>query len=333
MFYLAFTLVAVIALAAVFKWAAEHIRLPSVVALIIAGLVLAYPPIRERIIGGHEHTITMIGDAGLLALMFMAGLESSWRMLYKEKEEAAYIAVFAAFVPLVVGAAAFWLMGYELSTSLIVGVCMSISAEATRAKVLMELDKLNTRVGSALIGAGLIDDTIGLSLFVLITYFIEEGGSNEQLLVVASIICFFAGLAIKRVVGREPKTMVYLEKVLNVCLVPFFFVSIGLHFDFQSLVMNAWILVAVIAIATLGKFAGVFLTKFFLDLSYKQLHLISWSMNSRGALEMALALVAFRSGLIHSKLYSSLVVMTLVTTLVFPFIMTYMVHRDPKIMK
>jgi hypothetical protein len=55
-------------------------------------------------------------------------------------------------------------------------------------------------------------------------------------------------------------------------------------------------------------------------------------MNSRGALELALALVAFRTGLIHVKLYSALIVMALVTTLVFPFVVTGMIRRDPSIM-
>ena len=55
-------------------------------------------------------------------------------------------------------------------------------------------------------------------------------------------------------------------------------------------------------------------------------------MNSRGAVELAIALIAFRSGLIPTELYSSLVIMALFTTLLFPFIIIRMIKKDSRIM-
>ena len=49
------------------------------------------------------------------------------------------------------------------------GIAISITAEATKARVLLELKKLRTRIGSAMMGAGIIDDILGLVLFIIVT--------------------------------------------------------------------------------------------------------------------------------------------------------------------
>ncbi|MBU0628961.1 MAG: cation:proton antiporter, partial [Nanoarchaeota archaeon] len=86
-------------------------------------------------------------------------------------------------------------------------------------------------------------------------------------------------------------------------------------------------------IAIIGKIAGTFMAKPFTRFSWKQLHLIGWGMNSRGAIELALALIAFRSSLIPTELYSSLVLMALITTLIFPFILAKMIKTNPSLMR
>jgi Kef-type K+ transport system membrane component KefB len=55
-------------------------------------------------------------------------------------------------------------------------------------------------------------------------------------------------------------------------------------------------------------------------------------MNSRGAVELALALLALQTGLIEIDVYSSLVVMALVTTLIFPVILRRGLEKDPDVM-
>ena len=54
-------------------------------------------------------------------------------------------------------------------------------------------------------------------------------------------------------------------------------------------------------------------------------------MNSRGAIELAIAFLAFKMGLINLTIFSALVAMTLITTLVFPIIFTKILKKNPKI--
>jgi len=85
----------------------------------------------------------------------------------------------------------------------------------------------------------------------------------------------------------------------------------------------------ILAIAVTGKIIGSLAAKPFVHLSWKQLYLVGWGMNSRGAVELALALLAYQAGLIERDIYSSLVIMALATTLIFPFIIRKMINKDP----
>lgn len=311
--------------------AARKVRLSSVVPLILVGLFMGISPIREVAIGPNSGLVCLMGDIGLLALMFLAGLETSWHSLYRERRDAVFIASFTAVVPFLIGFAVFIVMGFPLLVSSIVGICMSVTAEATRAGVLLELKKLKTRVGAAMMGAGIIDDVFGLGMFMLVACVSSKVYLTEDLLIAGAILIFFAGIAAQRSMGREHRAVRCPERLLMALVVPFFFVSIGLNFDIGSVLISP-VLFVVLAVAVLGKHIGSVLTKPFIDFRWRQLHLIGWAMNSRGAVELALALIAFREGLIPSGLYSSLVITAIATTLVFPLVMTRIVRRDPGIM-
>jgi Kef-type K+ transport system membrane component KefB len=132
--------------------------------------------------------------------------------------------------------------------------------------------------------------------------------------------------------GREKLVVLKVEKFLLTFLIPFFFIGMGIHFSFESLFLKPWLLIVVIVLAIFGKIAGSMLAKLFTQLSWRQLHLVGWGMNSRGAVELALALLALQAGLIEIDVYSSLVIMALVTTLIFPIVLRRMLQKNPNIM-
>ncbi len=307
------------------------VDVPSVVVLIIMGLSFGFPGIEELLLGPYEEFIYFLGNLGLFSLMFLAGLESSWKNLKKEEKDSFYVAFFAAVVPFILGFAVFVLIGYSLITSFVVGVCMSITAEATKAKVLLEIGKLKSRVGSAMIGAGIIDDVFGLLMFSFVIFFLGVASFEEHLVLAGVLVSFAIGIFAQKYF-RKHHMVKKTEVFMNVFLVPFFFVTMGMHFDLFSLHGLSFVLFLVIALAIVGKIVGTLISKSHVNFSFKQLYLIGWGMNSRGALELAFALIAFQAGLITAGLYSSLVIMALITTLIFPFIMVRMVRHNRGIM-
>ncbi len=326
------TLTVVFLISRCFVFLAEKLKLAKVIGLLLAGLLLGYPPVRAAIIEPQSEIIFDLGNVALLALMFVAGLESSWREIRKEEKETLIIAIFAMIIPFLCGFAVLQILGFPLIASLMGGVCMSITAEATKVELLLEFKKMKTKVGATMMTAGIIDDLLGLAFFVTITYFLGGARLVENFLVVTAVAAFFAGIIVQKAIGRKHPWLKNFEQALNYFLIPFFFIAIGLHFDFGAILLNPPILIAVIGTALIGKFAGTFLTKPFLSFSWKQLYLIGWAMNSRGAIEMAFALIALNTKLISAELYSALIVMAMFTTLLFPVMFVRILSKNPKIM-
>jgi Kef-type K+ transport system membrane component KefB len=327
-----FTIALILILSGFFNFLSKKTGVSSVVYLIVAGLLMGLPGIQGIIIGESSKEINFLGHLALPALMFLAGLESSWRELYEEKRDALAIAFAATLIPFLIGFCIFTLLGFTPITSAIMGISMSIAAEATKARVLIELKKLKTRVGAALMGAGIIDDLLGLTIFLLITFWFGNLNLKENSLLIAAIIAFLAGLISHKLWGRNRKLIRLTENLLLWLLVPFFFVSLGLNFEISSLVLNPYLLVLIIILAPSATIAGTMMAKFFTTLSWRQLYLIGWGMNSRGAIGLALAFVAFKENFITKELYSGLVIMAILTTIVFPFILKKSIARNPKIM-
>ena len=327
------TLVVVLLISHLVVLLAHKLKLAKVVGLLLVGLLLGYPPVRDLIIGAQSEIIFNLGDIALLALMFVAGLESSWREIYKEKSELLIVAIFAMVIPFLLGFVVLQMIGFSLAASLIGGICMSITAEATKAEVLLEFKKLKTKVGVTIMTAGIIDDLLGLAFFILIAHFFGELQLKENFFVVAVVAAFFAGIVVQKAIGRKHPWLKSFEQALNYFLIPFFFVAIGLHFDFGAVLLSPPILTTVFVVALVGKLAGTFLTKPFLSFNWKQLYLIGWAMNSRGAIEMAFALIAFNTGLIPVELYSALIVVAMFTTLLFPIMFVRILQKNPRIMR
>ena len=331
--YLIFTLIICLGISFLFTLLAKKLRLSNVIGLIIGGLILGSPILKEAILKPNINFISNLGEVGFISLMFLAGLEISWSMLYKEKKDALFVASFAAAVPLLLGFIIFWILGFSLLTSLIIGICMSITAEATKARILLELKKLKTKLGALMMGAGILDDIFGMALFIIIIYLLTQGFITKELIILmVAIMALFVGILVHKLVGRTKSSVQYFEKFLLYAIVPFFFITMGIHFSLSSLILDPILVVIIISIAISGKMIGTLLTKPFTKLKFKQLYLIGWGMNSRGAIELAIVFVAFKLGLLPITIYSSLVIMALITTLLFAVIFTEIVKKDPKIM-
>jgi len=332
--HLVITLAICVLVSYLFTALAKRLRISSVVGLIIAGIVIGSSALRDLVLEPNTGFVMSLGDAGLISLMFLAGMEISWRKFCKEERDAAIVSVSAAMTPFLMGLVAFLALGFPLLVSLTIGICMSITAEATTAEVLLELKKIKTRLGSLMMGSGIIDDIIGMGLFVLVGYcFTESFMTRELILLVGAILAFFSGIAAHKFIGREKHVIPHLERFLLLFAIPFFFIAMGIHFSLESLSLSLLPLSVIIVIAIVGKIFGVLLTKPLTGLGLKQLYLVGWGMNSRGAVGLAIAFVAFKVGLLNISIYSALIVMILFTTITFPFFIRRITKNNPGIME
>ncbi|SKA11153.1 sodium/proton antiporter NapA, CPA2 family (TC 2.A.37.2.1) [Pilibacter termitis] len=133
---------------------------------------------------------------------------------------------------------------------------------------------------------------------------------------------FFAGVAISNTKSKHE-----IEHPISVIgyafFIPIFFASIGLKMDFtgMSKVLLILVIFTILAIAT-KLFGGMIASKWS-GFSWGSGYMIGAGMVSRGEMALIVAQIGFDYKIIHSGIYSQLVVVIVVTTLIAPFILKH----------
>ena len=116
-------------------------------------------------------------------------------------------------------------------------------------------------------------------------------------------------------------------------LAPIFFVSVGLNLDLSAVGHVPGFVVVLILIAFASKFVGSGLPAYWIGLSKRESMMVGVGMSGRGAVELIVAGVAMEAGLflqpyptpvIVGSLFSAIVIMALVTTVVTPIILRWL---------
>lgn len=320
------SIILVLSISMGFMYTGKKLKIPNVVMLILCGILLGTNTIKKLIIEPNQGMYFFLGNVGLVTLMFLAGSRSSLRQFKKEKTDSLIIAIFGTFIPFFFGFLVFKLIGFSGIASFIIGLCMSITSEASKARDLMELKKLKTKVGAALMEAGMIDELFAIIMFIVITMAFEIVQLKEIAVLVFAVIAYILGLVIHEKLPSKIKT------ILLWTIVPFFFVSIGIHFNISNLDINYYILTLTIFVAIATKLGASLLAKPFVSFNLKQLTLIGWGLNARGGVGISIALYALQNNIINTDVFSSLVIMAIFTTVIFPFVLSKMILENPGIM-
>ncbi len=146
---------------------------------------------------------------------------------------------------------------------------------------------------------------------------------------------FLAGIIIN-LTNKDRKAERIIVEELKVItfgfIVPFFFIYVGFNLDLAGIVRSPSLFFIITSVAIVGKVLGTMLAGFFSTLSLKKLSLIGWGMNARGAIELVIVEIARSAGLITTEIYSAIVGMAIVTTVIFPFIFRAYLKQDKKAM-
>jgi len=371
----------------------KKLRFPPVVGQILAGMIFGIPLIETTLFGSESRSVVdFLSVLGIVFLLFLAGLEIDINKVRETSRDSVVISLSAALVPLFLGFFFLKALGYNFLTSLVFGGALSVTSEATKVKVLMDMDSLDTRLGAIMVAAGAIDDIfevtflslvvvlghggslfdlalipVQLLAFVLIAFvffkviskalhYMEKNGGDDTALfsmimifvlvlaalsevmelgyLIGAIIGgFLLQLSLRAVHQKHREDMIGVTKMITLgFVVPFFFANVGLNFDWSSLSTSVILLTGTVIIAFVGKIFGTLIVKPASKLSLRQLYYVGWAMNSRGAAELVIALIALKFGLIPLEIFSVLVAMAMITTLTFPFVLSNGIKKNPGLM-
>ncbi|MBD3388372.1 MAG: hypothetical protein GF416_04785 [Candidatus Altiarchaeales archaeon] len=357
----------------------NKLRYPRVLGYILAGVFIGLPYVNAFLLPeGFMPLLEFLSEVGIVFFILLAGTEIDLERL-REMSTASLAVGFSAFIcPLTLTFTFLSLFGLGFSTSLIVALCMSVTAAAIAVEILMEYGLLQSRDGAVIVGAGMVDDILGvvaLSLILVavkvddltvdslvaaagklaaeyLAFFLiavvvglwvypyiaslvwRRRGENQMLTLslifgllvtflsqvfgLSSLIgAFIAGLIINQTVKkrREGREIIRnLDAITFGFIIPFFFISVGLRFDLANIFRNMPLLIGLTVLGAVGKYAGVYLAGKMVKLKEGTIRAVGYGMNSRGGIELIIAVVALKQGLMGESVFSLIVSVALLTT-------------------
>lgn len=207
--------------------ATELVNMPQIVGALLAGLFLG--PAGFGIVKNTD-LLDQLASLGVIFLMFHAGLETDIKELKKMGVASLCIAVLGVILPLVVGTvvySAFFGMEDHIAMlkAVFTGVVLTATSVSITVEALREMGKLNSSVGSVILGAAQIDDILGIIILTVVSgvatpntdvssVFIKIGLYVVFLIVVSMVIKrFFEWMNHKRAYSK--RTAVFL---ISFCL-------------------------------------------------------------------------------------------------------------------
>lgn len=160
---------------------------PAVVGKLLIGIVVG-----PALLGWVEnsHIIEELSEIGVLLLMFMAGLETDLDDLKRAYKSATAVAVGGIIVPFVGGYITGAVIGMTVSQAIFMGLLLSATSVSISVQSLKDLNLLNSRESTTLLGAAIIDDIL---VVVLLAFVMSLFGGEEVnlTLVIGKKLIFF----------------------------------------------------------------------------------------------------------------------------------------------
>jgi len=380
---------------------ARRVGQPAVLGELLAGILLG-PTVLGRLAPGAVEALfpragTQAGafrgltTVAIVLFLAVAGLEVDLGRLLARLRVAASVGIAGILVPFAVGfgCAVAWPLAFgaeptspHVPFALFIGTALAITALPVIAKTLVDLDLYRTDFGALVLGAAVLNDVIGWTLFGLVVGLFGHGAvtaasaageiatslgavvvaltagrwlvqralawadrrAGAQGGVVAFVVCmafasaaltewlghgalmgaFLSGVMMGGTLATSPGRLHELSRLVALVFAPLFFGSLALHTDFAAN-FDFGLIVAVVAIATAGKLVGCSAAARWSGLPAREAWAVGAGMNARGAMEMAMALVALQYGIISERLFVALVVMALVTSAVAGPLMKWLI--------
>jgi Kef-type K+ transport system membrane component KefB/nucleotide-binding universal stress UspA family protein len=155
--------------------------------------------------------------------------------------------------------------------------------------------------------------------------------TTELIGVHSALGAFVAGILI----GQSPILSEHIESQLRGFIIaffsPVFFAVAGLGMDLRTLLDPALLgfTLAVILIASIGKFLGALAGGMLGGLNWLESLALATGLNARGSTEVIIATIGLSMGALSNQLYTMIVAMAVVTTMAMPPTLRWMMGRVP----
>jgi len=180
----------------------KYLRQPAVLGELIAGMIIGPyalgglieiphlgplfpPPSNPSVIPGSLSIIPVsselysIGQIAAIVLLFYAGLETDLGKFIRYGVSASIVALGGVVAPFILGSYATVYFGFADSfthpVALFMGAIMTATSVGITARVLSDMDKLDTPEGVTILAAAVIDDVLGILVLTIVVSLAQTG--------------------------------------------------------------------------------------------------------------------------------------------------------------
>lgn len=148
---------------------------PPVIGQLLSGILIG-PAVLGWV---HESsTMTLFSDIGVIMLMFLAGMESDLDLLKKYFKISFTVAAVGVILPIIFMGIASLCFGMKFLEALFIGIVFAATSVSISVEVLRDSNQLQTKAGTAILGAAVVDDILAVITLSLFTTFSHEGGKS-----------------------------------------------------------------------------------------------------------------------------------------------------------
>ena len=196
---------------------AHKIGMPAVIGMLLAGILIGllryipWAPLQNAFFGEMiEIVLSAMSKIGVVLIMFSAGLGTDLKRLKQTGIPSLVITAMGVVVPMGLGTLVAFLFrqsaGEGLLSWFFYGAILTATSVSVTVAVLKELGKLDSRVGTSIIAAAVIDDVIGIVILSILTGFSSSGNGEETgwmwfhpnagMVVIKIVLFFIAAIAV-----------------------------------------------------------------------------------------------------------------------------------------
>ncbi len=356
----------------------EKVNMPQVVGALVAGVILG-----PSALGIVEETnfLAETAEIGVILLMFMAGLDTDIKEIKKNSLSMLCIASMGVLLPLIGGSACYYLYFHvdvsdfnEALKCVFMGVILTATSVSITVEALREMGKLGGSVGSAILGAAVLDDIIGIVILTVVSSVKDPSVSIISILIKIGLYAILMGIlavvfraarpTVDQIKDKRRITIYVMSLMLFISFIseyyfgiaditgayllglllstfevreyiakkmtvpsylffsPVFFASIGIKTELTGMTMNLVVFsVLLLLVAIVTKIIGCGLGARITGFSGSDSFHIGIGMVSRGEVALIVAQKGYNMGLLSGHLFSPIVLVVIVTTIITPVLL------------
>ena len=200
----------------IFSWR----KIPSVLGELLAGIILGPYALGSLILINGSPVIQIndivraFGEIGGILILFVAGLEMTFRDFRKVGAAGFVIGTLGVIVPFIMGYGLSLALGLGTITGLVVGAALVATSISITALVLQEINQSRKVESRMMISAAVVDDVLGLAILGVIVSFISTSTPITALSVIVVIstslalwltMTVFAAIVLPRIINLTSK--------------------------------------------------------------------------------------------------------------------------------